>query len=312
MYLYHFGLKELPFGLTPDTSFFCDLSIHVEAFNVLSVAIASGEGFVKITGEVGTGKTLLCRQVLNHMEKTHACAYFPNPYLTPEALRFSLASELGMRVRKDCDQLTLTEKISRKLIQLHQQGRPVLLLVDEAQALPDESLEALRLFTNLETEKRKLLQVVLFGQPELDQRLAEPHLRQLRQRITFSYALSALNKQQTARYIQHRIQAATMNSSVQQKIQFTPWAIRLLYKSSRGIPRLINILTHKCLMLAYGENKYLIRRKHVLMAAKDTDDVRSSIPWFGFSFTLTALLSSGLFASSGWLDFSLFWLGENI
>ncbi|PIP80002.1 MAG: AAA family ATPase [Gammaproteobacteria bacterium CG22_combo_CG10-13_8_21_14_all_40_8] len=300
MYLYHFGFKELPFGLTPDTSFFCDLPIHVEAFNVLSVAIATGEGFVKIIGEVGTGKTLLCRQVLNHMEKAHRIAYFPNPYLTPEALRFSLASELGMRVNKDLDQATLTEKISRKLIQLNQQGKPVLLLVDEAQALPDESLEALRLFTNLETEKRKLLQVVLFAQPELDTRLAKPHLRQLRQRITFSYQLTPLTLEQTKRYVMHRIQAAAMDKHQASHLQLSPWAWRLLHKTSRGIPRLINILTHKALMLVYGENAMKIRRKHIVLAAKDTDDVQPFFSWLQFSFWTPLMIVSFYLSQYDW------------
>lgn len=292
MYLYHFGLKELPFGLTPDTSFFCGLPGHIEALNVLQIAIASGEGFVKITGEVGTGKTLLCRQLLNQSESTHACAYLPNPYLTPDALRFALASELGMRVKKDWDQITLTEKISRKLIKLYKMGKPVLLLVDEAQALPDESLEALRLFTNLETEKRKLLQVVLFGQPELDQRLAQVHLRQLRQRITFSYQLPCLTKSQTQLYVKHRIHAAALMVQTSPKIQFSYMAIRALHKYSRGVPRLINILTNKSLMLAFGEQTQQIKRRHIMAAARDTDDVRSTVFWLRFTlmFMSTSLL----------------------
>jgi len=142
MYLYHFGFKELPFGLTPDTGFYCALPGHIEAINVLKIALQSGEGFVKITGEVGTGKTLLCRQLLNQLELSHACAYLPNPYLSPQELRFALASELGMRVSQKLDQNRLTERISRRLINLHKQGKPVVLMVDEAQALPDESLEA--------------------------------------------------------------------------------------------------------------------------------------------------------------------------
>ncbi len=295
MYLYHFGLKELPFGLTPDTSFFCELPGHIEALNVLKIAIASGEGFVKISGEVGTGKTLLCRQLLNHSESSHACAYLPNPYLTPDALRFALASELGMRVDRSLDQISLTDKISRKLINLHKKGKPVLLLVDEAQALPDESLEALRLFTNLETEKRKLLQVVLFGQPELDQRLAEPHLRQLRQRVTFSYQLPHLSKMQTRQYIQHRLKAASTSYQNPPGVVFTPWAVHALHKYSRGIPRLINILANKSLMLCFGERTHRIKRRHILAAARDTDDVRVGFSWLGFTILAATILPTLLF-----------------
>ena len=273
MYLYHFGFKELPFGLTPDTGFFCDLPGHVEALNVLQIALQSGEGFVKITGEVGTGKTLLCRQLLNQLENSHACAYLPNPYLSPEELRFALASELGMRVSQKIDQSRLTERISRRLIKLHKMGKPVVLMVDEAQALPDESLEALRLFTNLETEKKKLLQVVLFGQPELDQRLSETHLRQLRQRISFSYKLPLLSRKQAEKYIAHRIYAATAVEGNSNQIVFSYSAISKLHHYSRGVPRLLNILTHKALMLAYGEGSYQINARYIKMAARDTDDV---------------------------------------
>jgi MSHA biogenesis protein MshM len=273
MYLYHFGFKELPFGLTPDTGFFCDLPGHIEALNVLKISLQSGEGFVKITGEVGTGKTLLCRQLLNQLETSHACAYLPNPYLSPEELRFALASELGMRVSQKIDQSRLTERISRRLIKLHKAGKPVVLMVDEAQALPDESLEALRLFTNLETEKKKLLQVVLFGQPELDQRLKQSHLRQLRQRISFSYTLPLLSRKQAEKYIAHRIEAATATSGNYDQISFSYSAISKLHHYSRGVPRLLNILTHKALMLAYGEGSYQISAKHIKIAARDTDDV---------------------------------------
>ncbi len=293
MYLYHFGFKELPFGLTPDTGFFCDLPGHIEAINVLKIALQTGEGFVKISGEVGTGKTLLCRQLLNQFEATHACAYLPNPYLSPEELRFALASELGMRVSQKLDQSRLTERISRRLINLHKKGKPVVLMVDEAQALPDESLEALRLFTNLETEKKKLLQVVLFGQPELDQRLSESHLRQLRQRISFSYKLPMLTRKQVEKYITHRIQAALTETSKTQTIRFSYSAITRLHRYSRGVPRLLNILTHKALMLAYGEGVYQINARHIKTAARDTDDVHSRF-WWPRIFTLGIVASLSL------------------
>lgn len=277
MYLYHFGFSELPFGLTPDTSFFCKLEGHIEALNVLKVAIESGEGFIKITGEVGTGKTLLCRQLLNDYDEDFLCAYLPNPYLTPDELRTSLATELGLKISKKIDQYRLIERISKKLIQSHKAGKPVILLVDEAQALPDESLEALRLFTNLETEKRKLLQVVLFGQPELDKRLAQTSLRQLRQRITFSYHLKPLSYQQTVNYIHHRLNAAEIeNQAADRRVKLSTRALKKIHTYSRGIPRLINILTHKSLLLAYGKQSFIVDSKMVKVAAKDTDDIKTN------------------------------------
>ena len=189
MYLYHFGLTELPFTLTPNTSFYFGLEPHNEALAVLLTALKTGEGFIKLVGEVGTGKTLLCRKLLNDLPEHFITAYIPNPYLKPDELRRAVAVELGVKHAQRLSLQLLTQRIQERLVALHQQGHSVVLILDEAQALPAESLEALRLFTNLETESRKLLQVVLFAQPELDLRLNETHFRQLKQRITFSYRL---------------------------------------------------------------------------------------------------------------------------
>ena len=168
MYLAHFGLHELPFGITPDTSFAYACAGHQEALNTLLVAVKNGEGFIKITGEVGTGKTLLCRKFLSTLDDSYASAYIPNPYLEPRTLLLALAEELGVTLAREDDQHHLIKGLTQALLGFAGQGKSVVLCLDEAQAMPIESLEALRLLTNLETEKRKLLQVVLFGQPELD------------------------------------------------------------------------------------------------------------------------------------------------
>ena len=167
MYLYHYGIKELPFTLTPNTSYFFGLPSHKEAIQVLLTALKTGEGFIKVTGEVGTGKTLICRKLLNELPKQFVAAYIPNPYLTPTELRRAVASELNVVLTDHADQQEFTQRIQQRLIHIHQENQAVVLIIDEAQALPVESIEALRLITNLETESRKLLQVVLFGQPEL-------------------------------------------------------------------------------------------------------------------------------------------------
>ena len=185
MYLQHFGLTETPFSLTPNTGFFFGLAPHVEALQVLQTALQTGEGFIKVTGEVGTGKTLICRKLMNDLPERFHCAYLPNPYLTPDELRWAVAMELGLKHSSQIDQQQLTGLIQQQLLALSAHGHSIILVLDEAQALPDESLEALRLFTNLETESRKLLQVVLFAQPELDERLAQNKFRQLRQRDHF-------------------------------------------------------------------------------------------------------------------------------
>ncbi|MGL4249503.1 MAG: ExeA family protein [Aeromonas sp.] len=272
MYLTHFGLQEAPFSLTPNTGFYYGLPPHEEALQVLNWALSQGEGFIKVTGEVGTGKTLLCRKLLSELG-SEACpvrlAWLPNPHLTPAELRIALALELGLAVR-DQSELDLTDRIHRHLISLHRQGCRVVVLIDEAQALPDETLEAIRLFGNLETESSKLLQIVLFGQPELDARLARLHLRQLRQRIGFSYCLRPLRLDETRAYLEHRLQVSGYRGAP----LFAGRAMRLLWRASRGIPRLINILAQKSLMLAYGQGARRIDSHLVRLAVRDTDDAR--------------------------------------
>lgn len=291
MYLQHFGLAEPPFTLTPDTGFFFGHGSHQEALNVLLVALRSGEGFIKVTGEVGTGKTLLCRKLLNVLAEEVVTAYIPNPFLNPTALRMALAEELGITFARNIGQHRLLKLINERLAELSRADTRVVLLLDEAQAMPDESLEALRLLTNLETEKHKLLQVVLFGQPELDVRLARPRLRQLRQRIAFSHQLQPLGRAALADYVQHRLRVA----GYQGPPLFSRAAIARLHRDSRGIPRLVNLLCHKALMSAYGAGSPLVGRTHVRRATADTEDTRRCRP---FRLALASGLA-GLIALSG-------------
>ena len=267
MYLYHYGIKELPFTLTPNTSYFFGLPSHKEAIDVLLTAIKTGEGFIKVTGEVGTGKTLICRKLLNELPAPFVAAYIPNPYLTPSELRRSVAAELNVTLSSNADQQEFTQRIQQRLIEINQQNRGVVLIIDEAQALPVESIEALRLITNLETESRKLLQVVLFGQPELDDKLALPELRQLKQRVTFSYALKLMNADQLFQYVRHRMSVAGYRGGD----IFSRRGCKLLFKASKGTPRIVNVLCHKALMLAYGEGKQQVEINHIKLAIKDTE-----------------------------------------
>jgi MSHA biogenesis protein MshM len=295
MYLQHFGLNELPFTLTPDTGFFFNQGSHQDALNVLLVALQGGEGFIKVTGEVGTGKTLVCRQLLNLLEDNYVTAYIPNPFLNPTALRMALAEELGIEFARNIGQHRLLKLINERLVELHRAGRQVVLLLDEAQAMPDDSLEALRLLTNLETEKRKLLQVVLFGQPELDVRLAQSRLRQLKQRIVFSYRLSPFDRRAVGRYVNHRLQVAGYPGET----LFTEGALTQLHRCSRGIPRLVNLICHKSLMAAYGGGVPIVKPAHIASAARDTEDVSRHRPrWVAFASGLAGLLA---FASAGLL-----------
>lgn len=272
MYLYHFGLTELPFTLTPNTNFYLGLEPHDEALAVLLTALKTGEGFIKVVGEVGTGKTLLCRKLLNEIPWQFVTAYIPNPYLSPAELRRAVATELGVKDAYQVDEQILTQKIQERLIQLHQDGHLVVLILDEAQALPDESLEALRLFTNLETESKKLLQVVLFGQPELERRLRTSQFRQLRQRITFSYSLRPMTAVEVQDYINHRLSVAGYEG----KPLFNQKLCKKIARASHGVPRLVNILCHKMLMLCFGQGAAEIHQRHLVAAIKDTDDALSA------------------------------------
>ena len=265
MYKAHFGLTEVPFSLTPNTQFYHPLVPHFEALQVLTTALAAGEGFIKVTGEVGTGKTLICRKLLNDLGDDYVIAYLPNPYLTPNEMRAAVASELS--IDASLDQQQLTAALNHRLIALSGENKQVVLLIDEAQMLPHETLEALRLISNLETASKKLMQVVLFGQPELDVRLQQENLRQLRQRITFSYQLRPLLMNETASYLEHRLTVSGYRGAP----LFSSKALKLLHQASGGIPRLINVLAHKCLMLSYGENARNINVKLVKLAIKDTD-----------------------------------------
>ena len=278
MYLYHFGIRELPFTLTPNTSYFFGLPSHNEAMQVLLTALKTGEGFIKVTGEVGTGKTLICRKLLNELPDYFVAAYVPNPMLSPTELRRAVANELGVELGSDCDQQAFTQKIQQRLIAIHQQQKSAVLIIDEAQALPIESIEALRLMTNLETESRKLLQVVLFGQPELDEKLALPELRQLRQRITFSYSLALMDPDQVYQYVRHRVNVAGYHGTD----LFNRQCCELLYRASAGTPRMVNVLAHKALMLAYGEGKSAVEPEHIAAASADTEAAQtvSSKWWF--------------------------------
>ena len=289
MYLYHYGIKELPFTLNPNTSYFFGLPSHKEAIAVLLTAIKTGEGFIKVTGEVGTGKTLICRKLLNELPEPFVAAYIPNPYLTPSELRRSVAAELNVTLSSNADQQEFTQRLQQRLIEVNQQNRGVVLIIDEAQALPIESIEALRLITNLETESRKLLQVVLFGQPELDDKLALPELRQLKQRVTFSYALKLMNADQVFQYVRHRMSVAGYRGDD----IFSSRACKLLFKASKGTPRIVNVLCHKALMLAYGEGKQQVEIKHIKLAINDTEAAytsRFSVVKLLLGFTTTVVV----------------------
>ncbi|MFY8273759.1 ExeA family protein [Pseudoalteromonas sp. SSDWG2] len=293
MYLSFFNLQEMPFSLTPNTQFYCALEPHNEALKVLLGALSMAEGFIKVTGEVGTGKTLICRKLINHLEDNYVVVYIPNSYLTPDELRWAVASELGLTTDVTLNQQTLAQAIEKCLLTLSQEGKKVVMVVDEAQCLSWDALEALRLLTNLETESKKLLQVVLFGQPELDTRLANPQVRQLRQRIGFSYQLRPMNAVEVEYYIDHRLRCAGAKEKL-----FTTQLSDRIARASRGIPRLVNTLCHKTLLQAYGEGETKLLTRYVYDAVADTEDCHPSSRlmrwWPMWVFTTTAIVIASI------------------
>jgi MSHA biogenesis protein MshM len=312
MYLAHFGLRELPFSLTPDTSFFFACTNYQEGLNTLLVAARSGEGFIKIVGEVGNGKTLLCRKFLTTLNSDretttdigtqdggtsgrHAAkfitAYIPNPYLEPRSLLLALADEFRIEMDTSYDQHQLLRELTRTLLNFAREGKRVVVCLDEAQAMPLESLEVLRLLTNLETEKRKLMQVVLFGQPELDERLKQNSVRQLRQRISFQYQLQGLHRDEMDRYLRHRLAVAGFKGET----LFNSGAVSMMHRVTRGTPRLTNIIAHKALMLAFAEGRQQVQTRHVRKAAADTPEARKDwMVWLWLGGATAALLTLGV------------------
>ena len=275
-YLSYFGLREAPFSITPDTSFFYACRSSQAALNTLLVALSNGEGFLKITGEVGTGKTLLCRKFISIVEDEWLTAYVPNPHMEPRALLLAVAEELGVPADSGVDQHHLMRGITKALLDNAREGRRTVLCMDEAQAMPLETLETVRLLTNLETEKRKLLQVILFGQPELDRKLDSQSIRQLRQRITFQHHLKAMDRDEVAAYVAHRLAIAGYTGP---KL-FAVRANSLLHKASGGMPRLVNILAHKAMLSVFGEGRQRVEQRDVRVAAEDTPAIVPSRPWW--------------------------------
>jgi MSHA biogenesis protein MshM len=241
--------------------------------SVLLVALRSGEQFLKITGEAGTGKTLLCRKLLATLDEKFCCAYLPNPLLGPKELHQAIAGEIGIARATSVTSLhELQTLILDRALELHRAGRKIVVCVEEAQAMSDVTLEALRLLSNLETEKSKLLQIVLFAQPELDVRLEQSTLRQ---RSSFAHHLTPLDRAGVHAYIAHRL----LISGHRGGGLFLPKGIDLIWRASKGVPRLINILAHKALLAAFGAGRPVVDETHVKIAIKDTGEAQLPFQW---------------------------------
>lgn len=246
MYLDYYGLTEPPFDITPNPRFLFYSAKHREAFNHLLYGIRERKGFVQLTGEVGAGKTTLCRAMLEHLNGHFSTALILNPVMSADEMMKAIAIEFGLDV-KGMDRLDCVATINNFLLWQVEQGKDAVLIIDEAQDLTDELLEQVRLLSNLETDNRKLLQIVLMGQPELRDRLNNPRLAQLRQRITVRYHLLPLKKPEINHYIQHRLEV----SGAQNGPYFTQPAIWRIYHYSGGIPRLVNAVCDKALLAGF-------------------------------------------------------------
>jgi MSHA biogenesis protein MshM len=265
-YLAHFGLAEAPFGLTPDTDYFFASPPHQEALNTLLHALQNGEGFIRIVGAVGTGKTLLCRTLLASLPLDCHALYLPNPAIEPAGILLAVADELGLELPANESAHRVHKAIQTRLIELARCGIRAVLIIDEAQAMSRDSLETVRLLSNLETEKRKLLAIVLLGQPELDAQLDA--IPQFKTRISFHDNLRPLTRAELDAYIAHRLQRAGRDA--RRGLPFSAGALGVLHAASGGVPRVANILAHKALLLAYGKGLASAGRREMRAAARDT------------------------------------------
>lgn len=264
MYKQYFGLSESPFSIAPDPRYLFLSDKHREALAHLIYGVGDQGGFVLLTGEVGTGKTTICRCLLQQIPDNADIAFIINPKQSVNQLLQSIFKDLHIALDKGATSRDLIDQFNQYLLDAHSRGRNTILIIDEAQNLSPDVLEQLRLLTNLETNEKKLLQLVLLGQPELNQMLQRQELRQLAQRITARYHLSPLSKGEVDEYIEHRLSVAGCRAEL-----FAPSAIRKIYRFSQGVPRLINLICDRSLLGVYSGNGDQVTSKVVVKAARE-------------------------------------------
>ncbi len=294
MYYSHFGLTQPPFRITPNTEFFFSGGNRGPILEALIYAISQGEGIVKVTGEVGSGKTMLCNMLQSRLPANVETVYIANPSVSPEEIIHAVALELHLKPPRDAGHLELMQLIHAHLLERHAEGKQVVMFVEESQSMPIATLEEIRLLSNLETAHSKLLQIVLFGQPELEDNLRGMNIRQLRERITHSFRLSPLKQNEIGEYLSFRLRAAGYRGPD----LFSPAVIRAMAKASGGLTRRINLIADKALLAAFAENTHTVKLKHVRAAIRDSEfsHYDSLKPPVRRSFALVAL---GLAALAG-------------
>jgi MSHA biogenesis protein MshM len=267
MYYSHFGLKEPPFKITPNTEVFYTGGNRGAVLEALIYAINSGEGIIKVVGEVGSGKTMLCRMLQTMLPEKIESIYLANPSVAPEDVLHAIAFELQLKLPKNADRLKVMQVLQTHLLARHAAGKQVVIFVEEAQGMPLATLEEIRLLSNLETKHDKLLQIVLFGQPELDENLNQANIRQLRERITHSFNLAPLRTEEIGEYLIFRLRAAGYFGPH----LFSKVAISKIAASAEGLVRRVNILADKSLLAAFADNEYQVTPKHVQAAIADSE-----------------------------------------
>jgi type II secretory pathway predicted ATPase ExeA/septal ring-binding cell division protein DamX len=267
MYLEHFGLSEVPFRITPHTDFFFDGANRGATLEALMYAITHDEGIVKVSGEVGSGKTMLCRVLMERLPGHVSIVYLANPSLARDDILYAIADELQLEIPEHTRLSAILRTLQDHLINLYAEGRQVVVLIDEAHAMPAETLEEIRLLSNLESNRHKLMQLVLFGQPELNDVLGRPDMRQLKERITHNFTLEPLVREDITEYLDFRMRAAGYKGPN----IFAPAAIREIAGASQGLTRRINILADKALLAAYSQNTHEITARHVRAAIADSE-----------------------------------------
>ncbi len=267
MYLDYFGLQRPPFKITPDASMFYTGGARGNALDALIYAILNGEGIVKVVGEVGSGKTMLCRMLELKLPQEVEIVYIANPNISPEHILHTIAIELEINVDESSSRLEVMQKLQHFLLERHQSGYQIVVFVEEAQGMPIETLEEIRLMSNLETDHDKLLQIVLFGQPELDHNLTQPEIRQLKERITHSFFLSPFTPDEVHKYLNFRMTIAGYHGPD----IFPQQIANLICKHTGGLLRRINIISDKALLGAFAEQTHNISKKHVIAAVNDSE-----------------------------------------
>lgn len=295
MYYKFFGLEQPPFKITPDTRLFFPGANRGAALEALVYAITNGEGIVKVVGEVGSGKTMLCRMLELELPKHVEIVYIANPSLSPEHILHAIAFELKLDVKPGDDRLVVQRALQDYLLARHAENRRVVLFIEEAQSMPMETLEEVRLLSNLETGQDKLLQIVLFGQPELDETLGRYEIRQLKERITHGFLLTPFQRWEIRDYLMSRLRASGFRGGE----VFGPSAVKAIEQYSAGLVRRINIIADKSMLAAYAEQSMTVSPKHVRMAAEDSEyrSARRLPPWAGVAAAAALLLAvaSGVF-----------------